>query len=39
MITFTPEELFRFAARLKTNLDEEQITHRVNEVIRRLKLE
>jgi ABC-type multidrug transport system ATPase subunit len=38
MITFTPEELFRFAARLRTNLKPEKIEERVQDVIKRLRL-
>ena len=38
MITFTPEELFKFAARLKTNLSKNEIDERVNSVINRLHL-
>lgn len=39
MITFTPEELFRFAARLRTTLKSAQVAERVESVISRLKLQ
>jgi len=37
--TYTPRELFRFAARIRTNLSEEEIEARVDSVIIRLGLE
>ena len=39
MITFTPEELFRFAAKLRTNESEEKIEMIVENVISRLRLQ
>jgi ABC-type multidrug transport system ATPase subunit len=37
--TFTPEEQFRFAARLRTSLTKEEIEIKINEIIKRLGLE
>jgi len=39
MITFSPEELFRFAAKLRTNESDEKIDMIVENVIRRLRLQ
>lgn len=38
MITFTPEELFTFAAKMKTSLSEEGVKQRVKDVLKRLRL-
>ena len=38
MITFTPEELFRFAAKLRTNLSDDKINLIVESIIHRLRL-
>lgn len=39
MATFTPRQLFRFAARMRTNLSHEEVEARVESVIERLGLE
>lgn len=39
IMTFTPEELFYFAAMLKTNLPEALVSERVDNVISRLRLQ
>eukprot|EP00347_Sterkiella_histriomuscorum_P020203 403338701 len=39
MITFTPYELFKFAAKMRTNFDDEQIEELVQSVIYRLRLQ
>ncbi len=38
LMTFTPYEHFKFAARLKTNCNEQQIEELVQSIIRRLRL-
>jgi ABC-type multidrug transport system ATPase subunit len=37
--TFSPEESFRFAAKLRTGLSDEMVEEKVNDVISRLGLE
>lgn len=39
MSTFTPRQLFRFAARMRTNLNPQEVEARVDSVIERLGLE
>ena len=36
--TFSPEESFRFAAKLRTNLDDYEIEEKINDIINRLSL-
>jgi ABC-type multidrug transport system ATPase subunit len=36
--TFTPEESFRFAAKLRTNLSDYEIEDKIDDIVRRLSL-
>eukprot|EP00347_Sterkiella_histriomuscorum_P011999 403370276 len=38
LITFTPRQLLTFAAQMRTNLDKDMITKRVDNIIKRLRL-